>query len=260
MIYRELKILLTAIMFYTRIPVPKTAGYSEENLNRATRYLPLVGVLIGVSGALVFVLINMLLGVQISVLGSLVATVLLTGAFHEDGLADFCDGFGGGYSKDQILKIMKDSRIGTYGAIALVLLFLSKILLLSEIWTAYIPVVLISAHALSRLNPVILIFSSSYVNNTQESKSKPVGEKISAGILLIAATFGLSPLLFLYLAEIPVLVVIPSLIGVQILILLIFRYFVQKRIGGYTGDVLGALQQISEIGYYLTFLIVINLA
>jgi adenosylcobinamide-GDP ribazoletransferase len=258
MINRELQIFLTAIIFYTRIPVPKNTGFSEENLNRATRYLPLVGMLIGGSGALVFVVMNMLLGVQISVLISIVVMVLLTGAFHEDGLADFCDGFGGGYSKDQILKIMKDSRIGTYGAIALVLLFVSKILLLSEIWKDHIPSVLISAHALSRLNPVLLIFTSRYVGSAPQSKSKPVGKKISVGVLLIAAFFGLAPLFFLYLAEIPVLVMIPSLVGFQILILLIFRFYIHRKIGGYTGDVLGALQQISEIGYYLTFLTIIH--
>ena len=259
MLRRELQVLFTAIIFYTTIPVPKSTGFTEENLNRATRYFPLVGILVGGSGALVFILVNQLLGIQPSVLCSLVIMVLLTGAFHEDGLADFCDGFGGGYTRDQILAIMKDSRIGTYGAIALVLLFLSKIVLISEIRSTFIPLVILTSHALSRLNPVILIFTSRYINQDQKSKSKPVGNKTSGRVLLIAAIFGLTPLLLLPVAGVPILILIPALIGVQLLILLVFRYYVHKRIGGYSGDVLGALQQISEIGFYLTFLIVIDL-
>lgn len=259
MMRKELKILLTAIMFYTRIPVPANTGYSEENLNRATRYLPLVGILVGGSGALVFALVHRFVGVQVSILFSLGIMVLLTGAFHEDGLADFCDGFGGGYSKDQILSIMKDSRIGTYGAIALIFLFVSKILLLSEIQAAHIPLVLVSSHALSRLNPVVLIFTSGYVNHMPGSKSKPVGKRISTGVVILATVFALSPLLLLHLAGIRILLVAPVLAGIQLIILLIFRWYVHRRIGGYTGDVLGALQQISETGYYFTFLMVINL-
>lgn len=258
MLKKEIHVLFTAIMFYTRIPVPKSTGYSEESLNQATRYFPLVGILVGGSGALVFFLLHLIVGLQISVLGSLIMMVLLTGAFHEDGLADFCDGFGGGYSRDQILSIMKDSHIGTYGAIALVTLFLSKLLLISDINSVIIPMVLISAHALSRLNPVILIFTSRYVQDEEKSKSKPVGKKASGWTLFVAALFGSAPIVLLHMVSVPLLVMGPALIGVQLAILIIFRYYVIKKIGGYSGDVLGALQQISEIGYYVTFLVVMK--
>lgn len=137
-------------MFYTRIPVPKSTGFSEENLNRATRYFPLAGIIVGGSGALLFIAANLILGVHASVLGSLILMIMITGAFHEDGLADFCDGFGGGYSKDQILSIMKDSRIGVYGTIALILVLLSKLLLLSEIGLEDIPYVILAAHSFSQ--------------------------------------------------------------------------------------------------------------
>jgi adenosylcobinamide-GDP ribazoletransferase len=210
--------------------------------------------IVGGAGALVFILCNLILGTEASVLGSLIVMVLLTGAFHEDGLADFCDGMGGGYSKEQTLSIMKDSQIGTYGAIALVLLFIAKVVLISEMDVGFIPVTIISAHALSRLNPVLMIFTSTYVQDAKKSKSKPIGKKSSFGVLVFAVLFALSPLVLLYLVGIPLLILGPILLMVQLLILVGFRSYVIRKIGGYSGDVLGALQQISEIAYYVTFL------
>ncbi len=251
--HRELKILFTTIMFYTRIPVPKGVGFSDENLNRATRYFPLIGILVGGFGAITFMLAHTILSTTIAILISMILTILLTGAFHEDGFADFCDGFGGGYTKDKILDIMKDSRIGTYGTIALILILLSKFMLINEIRIDSIPIVFVSAHALSRLNPVILILSSRYVRQDDNSKSKPVGRKISFTTLLIALIFGLAPLFMLPIVFIPFLVIL------QVLILLVFRQYIHKKIGGYTGDVLGALQQLSEIAYYLCFIVLSRL-
>ena len=246
---RELKIFFTAIMFYTRIPVPKGTGFSEENLNKATRYFPLIGILVGGFGALVFILAHLILSTPIAIIISIALMILLTGAFHEDAIADFCDGFGGGYSQEKILAIMKDSRIGTYGAVALILLLMSKFLLISEIDVASIPLVIISAHALSRLNPVLLIFTSSYVSKDETSKSKPVGKKGSATTLIVAILFGLAPLCLIPLIYVPFLII------VQALVFFVLRYYVHKKVGGYTGDILGALQQFSEIAYYLCFII-----
>ncbi|MCK5821385.1 MAG: adenosylcobinamide-GDP ribazoletransferase [Bacteroidales bacterium] len=251
--HRELKILFTAIMFYTRIPVPKGVGFSDDNLNKATRYFPLIGILVGGFGALAFMLSQTVLSNPIAILISMILTILLTGAFHEDGFADFCDGFGGGYTKEKILAIMKDSRIGVYGAIALILILLSKFMLLNEIRIDAIPIVFISAHAFSRLNPVLLIMTSSYVRQDETSKSKPVGNKISFTTLFVALIFGLAPLFLLPIAFIPFMLV------TQALILLAFRQYIHKKIGGYTGDVLGALQQLSEIAYYLCFIVLSGL-
>ncbi len=139
---KEIKILLTAVMFYTRIPVPKNIGYSDDLLNQSTRYLPFIGWLVGGLGGLLIYLLLPYTGHASAVILALVFMVLLTGAFHEDALADFCDGFGGGYTQDKILTIMKDSRIGTYGATALVLLFLTKLTLLSAIQATSLPWIL----------------------------------------------------------------------------------------------------------------------
>lgn len=246
----ELKIFFTALMFYTRIPVPKSTGYSSENLNKATRYFPLVGIIIGGVGALGFYAASMLFSIYPSILFSILSMILITGAFHEDALSDFCDGFGGGYSKEKILEIMKDSRIGTYGAIGLILLILMKIFLLAEIDPLKIPIIIIAAHALSRVNPVLLMFSSQYVREDSTSKSKPVGETKSIITLVFAIVFGLLPLILIPYQT------IPFLVAAMLLIFLYFRYYVHKKLGGYTGDVLGALQQLSEVGFYITFIIV----
>lgn len=249
----ELKIFFTALMFYTRIPVPKSTGFSSDNLNKATRYFPLIGIIVGGIGAIVFFAVYQLLSINIAVLASISSMILLTGAFHEDALSDFCDGFGGGYTKDKILLIMKDSRIGVYGAVGLIILLLSKFILLVEFNPIQIPIIIIVAHALSRINPVILIFTSKYVADESTSKSKPIGHKSSLTSLIIALIIGMLPLLFIS----PI--VIPFIILVQGIVLIYFRYYIHKHLGGYTGDVLGALQQISEVSFYLTYLICIQL-
>ncbi|MBI9065918.1 MAG: adenosylcobinamide-GDP ribazoletransferase [Salinivirgaceae bacterium] len=244
---KELKIFFTALMFYTRFPVPKSTGFSNENLNRATKYFPLIGYIVGGLGALVFFAANQFLSVQISIIASLCLMILATGAFHEDALADFCDGFGGGYGVENILKIMKDSHIGTYGTVGLILLLFSKFALLTEVDVKTIPILIIVGHVVSRVNTVILIFSSSYVRDSYGSKSKPVGEKHKNVDLVVALFIGLVPLFLLPLYCIPVILLVLSAI------FLYFRYYIHKKIGGYTGDVLGALQQFSEVGIYVSF-------
>lgn len=253
MFKRELKIFFTALMFYTRIPVPKSTGFSDEKLNKATRYLPFIGIIVGGTGAVAFLISNQWLSTDISLLFSITAMILLTGAFHEDALSDFCDGFGGGYTTEKILSIMKDSRIGTYGAISLIILLLSKFVLLGEMETSQIPLILIAAHSISRLSPVILIFTSQYIRNDISSKSKPVGKKHSKLTLIVAIIFGILPLCFV---PVQIALILPAALAA---IFIYFRYYVHKKIGGYTGDVLGALQQFSEVGFYVTYLIAANM-
>lgn len=239
---------MTAIMFYTRIPVPKSMEYSSDMLNKATRYFPFIGYLVGGLGLLVFVAANIVLSNDVAIVGSIAAMVLLTGAFHEDAFADFCDGFGGGYNREKILSIMKDSRIGTYGAVGLCLLFLFKLVLLREINIALYPVILISAHVISRVIVVILIYTSQYVGSVEVSKSKPVGDKKPIGTFIISILW-IAPILY-FLEIKTILCILPF----QLILLVYFRYYIHKKTGGYTGDVLGALQQLSEILFYVSFL------
>jgi len=248
MIRNEIRIFFTALMFYTRIPVPAFTGYSAANLNKATRYFPLVGCIVGGIGALVFTGAHYLFTTQVALLFSLGAMIMTTGAFHEDAVSDFCDGFGGGYTKAKILEIMKDSRIGTYGALALAMLMLSKFVLLSAIKVESIPIVILSAHAFSRVNPVLMIYFSKYVREDADSKSKPIGEKSSVSTLVIAIVTGIAPLML-----IPG-IIIPFVLITTLLVFAFLRHYVHKKIGGYTGDVLGALQQFSEIGFYMAYI------
>ena len=249
MIKREIHVFFTALMFYTRIPVPWKIPYSPEILNRTTRYLTLVGIIVGCAGASIFYLADKCLPVTVALILSMAATILVTGAFHEDGFADFCDGFGGGYTKEKTLEIMKDSSIGTYGAIGLVLMLLVKFYLLTNIPVSRIPLILISAHALSRMVPVCIIYTSRYVRKDELSKTKPIGQKGSANTFIVASFFAI---IFLCFFNIKAVLIIVAILFVYYLL---FRNYIHHKIGGYTGDVLGASQQIAEIGFYLGYLI-----
>lgn len=157
MIKNEIKAFLTAVMFYTRLPVPFLFEHHPEYLSRGTTWLTFIGWIVGGVSALIFLAAQMLFPATVAILFSMVATILLTGAFHEDGFADMCDGFGGGYGKEQILNIMKDSRLGTYGGAGLIMMLLMKFSVLSNIDARLIPLAMLAGHAFSRWAPVWLI-------------------------------------------------------------------------------------------------------
>lgn len=249
MIRKELTIFLTAVMFYSRIPVPRNVAFSNELLNKSTRYFTLVGLIVGGLGALVYWGCTFILPNNIAIAISMIATIWITGAFHEDGFADFCDGFGGGYTKEKILEIMKDSRIGTYGSIGLILMLLTKFLCLTNINPVSLPLVFIAAHGFSRLLPVAIIYSSEYVRADLTSKVKPIGHRDSSAAFLIALFFGTVFMIFIPLAT------ALFTVAMSVVLFFIFKAYMEKKLGGYTGDVLGALQQLAEILFYLCFLI-----
>lgn len=182
----EIRIFFTALMFYTRIPCPKNIDHSPEYINKATRYFPLIGWIVGAISFIVFCLSLFLFDTNIAVLFSLIAGVLVTGAFHEDGLADVFDGFGGGWTKAKILEIMKDSRVGAYGVISLIFLFSVKYfslydLLLKIDKTNYLLTVLlfISYHSLARFTAINIAFTSQYSREDETSKAKPIAKSHS---------------------------------------------------------------------------------
>jgi adenosylcobinamide-GDP ribazoletransferase len=240
----QLNLFFIALTFFTRLPAPKWVTYSEDYLNRSVRYFSLVGVVVGGIGAAVFWLATFLWSVPVAILLSMIATILTTGAFHEDGFADSCDGFGGGWSKTQVLNIMKDSRIGTYGAVGIGFMLALKFFALNAIDPQILPWLLIAGHSLFLFSSTTVIYTYQYVREDALSKAKPLARKMSVGELLAAALFALIPLLLL--AWCYWLLLIP----VAIAIWLLGRYFV-RRIGGYTGDCLGAAQQVTEVLFYL---------
>jgi adenosylcobinamide-GDP ribazoletransferase len=246
----ELEYFFAALRFFTRLPVPAWVGHSDVQLNRASRYFPLVGWIVGGIGAGTTWLTSLVLQSSLAVLLGMAATLLATGAFHEDGFADSCDGFGGGWDKEQVLRIMKDSRIGSYGAIGIGLLLLTKWDALFVLGTLLLPA-LLAAHALSRAAAVTLIYALDYVRD-EDGKSKPLAVRLSLGELALAWTFGLLPLLLL-----PWQAALRGLIAVSIVAWLMALY-TRRRIGGYTGDALGATQQLTEVAFYIGMLCVFS--
>jgi adenosylcobinamide-GDP ribazoletransferase len=240
----EIRLLLTAMQYFTRIRVPAWVGHAPERLAGAVRYFPAIGLIVGASGAAVMWLAALVLPVPLPAILSTAVTILMTGAIHEDGLADTSDGLGGGATRERALEIMKDPRIGVFGAIALILALLLKIAALSSLplWTAL--TALVAAHAFSRFCAVLVIFMGRYVGSADRSRSAPVVERVGIGDVFIAALFGLPALVLCGPRVIVAVVVALVLVG------LVARWCV-RRIGGYTGDTLGATQQVAEIGCYV---------
>jgi adenosylcobinamide-GDP ribazoletransferase len=247
----QLELFFTALGFFTRLPVPAWVPFSTERLNHAARYFPLVGWVVGGIGAASFLALALVLPVTLAVLLSIVATIRATGAFHEDGWADACDGLGGGRDRAQVLAIMKDSRIGSYGTAGLALMLLAKAAALVELAArghATVAFALLVAHPLSRLASTSLIHTLEYVREDERSKAKPLARRLSSRELSVASGFGLAPLALLAPLEAAC-----ALAAVGAVTLWAARVFV-RRLGGYTGDCLGAAQQAAELACYLGIL------
>ncbi|MBL4829245.1 MAG: adenosylcobinamide-GDP ribazoletransferase [Aliivibrio sp.] len=251
---KQLNLFYLALSFFTRIPIPINTPYSSRLLNQSGRYFSLIGLLVGAVAALSFYGSQRVFSDSVAIVISMIISLLLTGAFHEDGLADMADGIGGGMTADKRLLIMKDSRIGTYGAASLVLVLLFKFVLLSDLVfnLSFFCMSLLLAHGLSRAVAASLIFDMPYVSDIDTSKSKPLASRQSVLELLVLVTIGCVPLLYfsitLTLCLVPVLLLYRQL----------FKRWLMKRIGGFTGDCLGATQQISEIIIYLMILAVVQ--
>ena len=254
----ELKIFFTAVMFYTRIPCPSWVDHSPEYINKSVRYFPVIGWMVGCLSGAGLLLGNWLVTSFFAAVLFIILSVWITGAFHEDGFADVCDGFGGGWTQKQILTIMKDSRVGTYAVVGLILLLLLKVSLLVKIIQLqdnllYLLLVVINGHTLSRLMAASVIFTHEYVREDESSKVRPVAKSYSATNVLVAVVTGIIPTILLtiffqqwwWLLISMVLYLAKGYLG---------NYF-RRKIGGYTGDCLGATQQLIEVVYYLTVVI-----
>ncbi len=245
----EVSVFLLALQFMTRLPLPRDIGFTQERFASAVRYYPLVGFVVGVIAALAYWVGTSIFNPELGVLLSMAATLLVTGAFHEDGLADTFDSVGG---RDQAhaLAIMKDSRIGTYGTAALVMVLAIKAVALGSLPAVAVVLVLTTAHTLSRLSSVLVIASSTYAR--EEGTGKPTAEGIDAGGLIVALLTGVAALLVIAIGF-SVLAAGCAVLGLAAGHIFI-RFLFERRLGGYTGDTLGSVQQVSEIGIYLGLL------
>ncbi len=244
----EVAIFLLSVQFLTRFPVPAAnLIFTPERLNASARYYPMVGFIIGGLCAGTFWMLLGLMPEFLALSLSIAVGLLLTGAFHEDGLADTFDGIGGGQDRKHALAIMKDSRLGTYGTLSLGMALSIKFASLSSMPSDWIIIALILGHGVSRLSSVMAIASGHYVHI--DGKTKTVAEGISTTSLTVAMMTGLigvlaaSFFLPLYALGVGLIVTGVGHLGM--------RLFFEPKLGGYTGDTLGAIQQASEIGFYL---------
>lgn len=245
MLKQQLHIFFNALLFFTRIPCPKWVDTSKAYAEKSSTYFSLIGVLIGGIGALVFYGAIFIFPITVAIAISMLATIYATGAFHEDGFADVCDGFGGGWTKEKILTIMKDSQIGAYGAIGLLFILGFKFLCLSQLPIKWLPLIIIAGHSVSRLMASTLVYTHDYVSNTITSKSENRASNMTLIMLVLNSVFGLFPLFFFHTYYI-FLILIPCYLG-KVFLGVKFK----KWIGGQTGDCAGATQQFCEVLFYL---------
>lgn len=249
MIKKELQILGMAFMFYSRIPVGMDMTNADELLNRATRYFPFVGYIVGLQSFLSYYAAHLVLPNELAAIIALLIGIFTTGAFHEDGLADFFDGFGGGWTQEKILDIMKDSRVGTYGMVATIAQLALKFFALNtltQLLNGHLIILLlifIAYHALARTTAIQVSFILPYVREDEKSKAKPIAKAFHTNDAIIATLFGLIPFALLcYYSPLLAIVVLPLVIIIRY-----FQSYLKKWIGGYTGDCLGAIEQIAEV-------------
>jgi adenosylcobinamide-GDP ribazoletransferase len=240
--------MLSAIQFLTKIPVP-SIPYDAKSLSRSVKFFPAVGMLVGAFAALLNLLFVPHVSRSIAALLVVTGLVLLTGCFHEDGLADAADGLGGGWNKEQVLLIFRDSRIGSYGATALTMSLLARVLLISALPLTTVGAYLISAHVLCRWTTLPLSYYMASARAQTDGDVDGQGARIAnltTMPTLIGGTlfsFTVAALLLRRLAVTPILVVVVAT--------LLSGIYYKKRIDGVTGDCFGATNQIAEIAVYL---------
>ena len=234
--------MLSAIQFLTRVPLPSLA-YEEDSLSRAVKFFPFVGALISGAAALLHLFVVRHFARLPSALIVLLFLVLITGCLHEDGLADAADGFGGGHNREKILLILRDSRIGSYGATALCFSLVGRLILISTLPLAHVGQYLVVANVLCRWTtlPLSYFLPAARENDGQGAR---VAQLTSRNSLLFATlfSFALAGYFLRWQAILP--------ITAALLVTLLSARFYKLKIGGITGDCFGATNQLTEIAVY----------
>lgn len=242
-IAHQVRLLVVAIQFLTRLPMPSLKTFEPEWITRSARYFPLVGQGIGAVSALVLLAGERVWSGGVGAVLAIAVGLLITGAFHEDGLADTADGLGGGQTPARRLEIMKDSRVGTYGVCALVLALGLKVAVLAG--TPAAALMLLAAHGLGRAAAVVVMRVTPYAPSGEAGKWKPVPQGVRTGEVLVALLLAGWPLAFLPMGA--------ALLGLAggAAMTIAMALLARRLIGGHTGDVLGAVEQLFEVGFLL---------
>lgn len=278
MLMHQLRLFFVALQFLTRLPTPRWVGFEPAWLHRSARYFPAVGFFVGLVAAAVFAAAHRAFGPAVAAVLCIAATVLLTGAFHEDGFADTCDGLGGAVGRERALEIMKDSRIGAYGAVGLVLMLGLKAATLASMAPATAVAALLFAHTASRAAAVAVMGALPYAGDAGHAKAKPMAHQVRPVDLALAlATAALLALLLLAFSSAPSspissawhggwlslpemsvaagpATVMSSLLAATAMTLWCASWL-KRRLGGFTGDTLGATQQLVEVAMLLAWLV-----
>ena len=249
---QQVRLFFIALQFFTRLPIPAWVGFEASWLQHASRYFPLVGCVVAAIAAGVYCAAALVLPAPVAAVLSTAASIYATGAFHEDGFADTCDGLGGGMTRERALEIMKDSRVGAYGAIGIVCMLAAKLTALAMLPPRLAVATLFLAHPFSRLAATALIWKLEYVRG--EGKSKPLAQQMTHAEFAIATlTCALSAAALLAAGSIAPAALLAAALAAAAAALWLGRIFV-RRLGGYTGDCLGAVQQLAEALVYIAIL------
>lgn len=245
-----MKQVLAAFIFFTRLPFWRFAEIPGEYFKRVVPYWPLTGWL--TAGCSVFVLLSaaLILPLGIALLLAMLTRLLITGCLHEDGLADFLDGFGGGTSRERILAIMKDSHIGTYGVIGLILYFAMYYTLLHSLPLSYIACAILVGDPFAKSVSSMIINRLPYARIEEEAKIKAIYTPMNGKEYVFAILFGLLPLFGLPNIQLMGAIILPIICWFLLTLLM------KKKIQGYTGDCCGALFLFCELSFYLAFAII----
>lgn len=239
--------ILATLMFFTRLPFWRIKQVDTEHFKHVVPLWPLAGWLTGGIMVGVLWLTSQVMPLSMAWILAIVSRLLVTGCLHEDGLADFCDGMGGGVTRERILLIMKDSHIGTYGVIGLIIYFLlltqlsalplsllCAIVFTGDVWCKFV-----SSHIINILP---------YARKEEEAKNKTIYQRMTAIEAFIGALLG----------TIPAVIFLPktfwSALLAPVVVFILLMWLMKRRIQGYTGDCCGALFLISELSYLLTCL------
>ena len=241
---RQLQLLLVASQFLTRLPIPAARNLPEDALAESARYFPIVGAIVGLGAVGIELLATPRAGRHVSVVLILIYCVAVTGGLHEDGLADAADGFGGGWTKERVLAIMRDPNIGSFGALALALSVLGRFVFLTSLPEATFYGVVMAGQVLSRWTTLPLTYWLSSARHEQGQGARMARKTSTTSlivgtvfmVLIVSASSGLVALLLIAVAS-----SVAALTGA----------YYQRRIGGITGDCLGATCQLTECATYL---------
>ena len=242
---REAALIVTAFQFLTRLPAPALRDFQPDWVTRSARYFPLIGQLVGALAAAVFMGAAVVWPRAVAAILAIAAALLATGALHEDGLADTTDGLFGGATPARRLEIMKDSRIGAYGVLALIVVFGLKAALLASLAPATAGWVLVAALGLGRAGAVLAMRLTPYAPEGRPTRWTPAKDAVRPHELALALAFAAWPLVWLP-PHIAAAGVVGAALGTTVVIVV-----ARRRIGGHTGDVLGAVVSMAELGFLL---------